>query len=301
MLAISFGWLVHQEAFASVEQIRNFYGVVKVVRTFDHGQAKLSMTQAGAEQGEQFEAIERRSEVTCGMEPGRGLGLALTHHAKRRADGPTAPLRIGIIGLGAGMAAGLGRPGDSIAYYEVNPAVYDLARRRFTFLRDSKAAITVSIGDGRLALERELQALGPRQFDVLVLDAFRGTSPPLHLMTREAFSTYLAHLAEDGTLAVNIEFDTFNVAPLYRASRRPWVSSSAGFRPRARTTTAITQLTGPCLRRTPGSFDRLLSSAPFHAGRTAIAPNSCGPMPTATCSASLSGAGTKIVRWWVPS
>jgi len=216
MLAISFGWLVHQEAFASVEQIRNFYGVVKVVRTFDQGQAKLSMIQSGAEQGEQFEAIERRSEVTCGMDPGRGLALALAHHAKRRADGPTAPLRIGIVGLGVGMASGLGRPGDSIAYYEVNPAVHDLARRRFTFLRDSKAAITVSIGDGRLTLERELQALGSRQFDVLVLDAFRGTSPPLHLMTKEAFSTYLAHLAEDGILAVNMAFDTFNVAPLYR-------------------------------------------------------------------------------------
>lgn len=218
LLAIGLVALVRQEMSASVEQIRNFYGVVKVVRSFEYGhdQPKLLLLQGGAEQGSQFESLERRTETTCGMDPGRGLGLALAHHAKRRADGPGTPLRLGIIGLGAGMAAGLGRPGDSISYYELNPAVHDLATRRFTLLRDSKAQIDVSIGDGRLALERELQTRGSRQFDVLVLDAFRGAAPPLHLMTREAFSTYFAHLADNGILAVNMQLDTFDVAPLTR-------------------------------------------------------------------------------------
>lgn len=210
--------LARQETSASVEQVRNFYGVVKVVRSIeaDPGQAKLAMLQGGAEQGAQFQSLERRLEPLCGMDAERGLGLALAHHAKRRAGGPGTPLRIGIVGLGAGMAASLGRPGDSISYYEVNPAVRDLATRHFTFLSDSKAAVDVSIGDGRLVLERQLQANANQQFDVLVLDAFRGAAPPLHLMTKEAFSTYFGHLAENGILAVNMQLDTFDVAPLSR-------------------------------------------------------------------------------------
>ncbi len=223
--------LVYQELSASVEQVRNFYGVVKVVRSFEAGpdQPRLAMLQGGAEQGEQFQSVERRNEPVCGMDAGRGLGLALAHHAKRRAEGPSAPLRIGIVGLGAGMAAALGRPGDSISYYEVNPAVHYLAARHFTFLDDSKAAIDVSIGDGRLLLERQLQANASQKFDVLVLDAFRGSSPPLHLMTREAFSTYFGHLAENGILAVNMEFDTFDVAPLTRGLAKEFGVAVAWF------------------------------------------------------------------------
>jgi hypothetical protein len=127
------------------------------------------------------------------------------------------------------MAAGLGRLGDSISYYEVNPAVHHLASRHFTFLNDSKATIDVSIGDGRLLLERRLQAHGNQKFDVLVLDAFRGSSPPLHLMTKEAFATYFGNLADNGILAVNMEFDTFDVGPLSRGLARAFGASVRWF------------------------------------------------------------------------
>ena len=72
------------------------------------------------------------------------------------------------------------------------------------------------LGDGRLVLERQLKANDRQKFDVLVLDAFRGASPPMHLMTKEAFAIYFGHLAENGILAVNFELDTFEVAPLHR-------------------------------------------------------------------------------------
>ena len=38
----------------------------------------------------------------------------------------------------------------------------------------------------------------------------------MHLMTKEAFDIYLAHLATDGILAVNFEFEMFEMAPLHR-------------------------------------------------------------------------------------
>jgi len=94
--------------------------------------------------------------------------------------------------------------------------VLDLVDRHFTFVKDGKAKTDVLLGDGRLVLERQLQAGDVQGFDILVLNAFRGASPPLHLMTKEAFDIYLAHLAADGILAVNFEFEMFEMAPLHR-------------------------------------------------------------------------------------
>ncbi len=176
--------------------------------------------QAGVDQGGQFQSAERKMQPVCGFDERSGLGLAVAHHAKRRASGPQAPLRIGIVGLGAGMIAALGREGDTMRYYELNPAVLDLSSRHFTFMRAGKAKIDVLLGDGRLVLDRQLKANDAQRFDVLVLNAFRGAAPPMHLMTKEAFDIYVAHLAEDGILAVNFELDTFEMAPLHRGMAR---------------------------------------------------------------------------------
>ena len=201
-----------------VERIRNFYGVVKIVRADedDPKEFMLSLFQAGIDQGGQYQTPERRMQAICGFDWDSGLGMALAYHAKRRAGGPHTPLRIGVIGMGAGMIATLGREGDILRYYELNPAVLALTSRHFTFIKESKAKVDVLLGDARLVLERQLKANAPQNFDVLVLDAFRGASPPMHLMTKQAFQIYFGHLAENGILAVNFELDTFEVAPLHR-------------------------------------------------------------------------------------
>ncbi|MEJ1938525.1 hypothetical protein WDZ92_50670, partial [Nostoc sp. NIES-2111] len=122
-----------------VERIRNFYGVVKVVKEAedDPDEASLVMRQAGIDQGSQFLAPARRSEPACAFTAGSGVGHAIFRNAKRRAD-PNAPIRIGIVGLGAGMIAAHGREGDLIRYYELNPAVKALVDRHFSFVRDTK-------------------------------------------------------------------------------------------------------------------------------------------------------------------
>lgn len=201
-----------------VERVRNFYGVVKVLREEDEDEPEensLVMQQAGIDQGSQFTAPARRAEPACAFTKESGVGQAIFRNARRRAD-PAAPVRIGIVGLGAGMIAAHGRPGDVIRYYELNPAVADLASRHFSFLRDAPSTSEVVLGDGRLALEREAQGGASQRYDVIVMNAFRGASPPMHLMTKEAFDVYLAHLAPDGVLAINFELDTFEIAPLHR-------------------------------------------------------------------------------------
>lgn len=204
-----------------VERIRNFYGVLRVVRKdeFDPTRYSLAMQQAGVDQGLQFQHADRKLEPYCGFNFDSALGLALNHHAIRRAD-PRAALRIGVVGLGAGMVAGLGREGDVMRYYELNPAVLDVVNRRFTFLKESRAKTDVLLGDGRLVLERQLASGDRQNFDVLIMNAFRGASPPMHLMTREAFEIYSAHLATNGVLAINFELDTFEMAPLHRGMAR---------------------------------------------------------------------------------
>jgi hypothetical protein len=215
-----------------VERIRNFYGVVKIVRSYEDNELRLSLFQAGIDQGGQYQKHERKMDAICGFDWGSGLGMALAYHAKRRASGPQTPLRIGVIGMGAGMVATLGRDGDTLRYYELNPAVLELTSRHFTFIKDSKAKVDVLLGDARLVLERQLKAGDRQNFDVLVLDAFRGASPPMHLMTREAFSIYFGHLAENGILAVNFELDTFEVAPLHRGLARRFDTNVGWFETR---------------------------------------------------------------------
>jgi len=207
---------------------------VKIVRESGDGPKddSLVLQQAGVDQGAQFLSAQRRAELMCGFDEKSALGLAISHAAKRRGDAPQASLRIGIVGLGAGMVAALGRQGDSIRYYELNPAVFNLASRRFTFLRDSKATTDVLLGDGRLVLERQLKASEAQKFDVLVLNAFRGASPPMHLMTREAFAIYHAHLAPDGILAVNFEFEIFEMGPLHRGMAKEFGTQVRWFAPR---------------------------------------------------------------------
>ena len=209
---------LHESRSTVVERIRNFYGVVKVLKEEedDPDEYSLVMQQAGVDQGSQFQSAARRLEPACAFGVESGVGRALAGHRKRREGGPQAPLRIGIIGLGVGMIAGHGVPGDNIRYYELNPAVTELARRHFTFLSSSKAATDVVHGDGRILLEREALAGKKGDFDILIIDAFRGASPPMHLMTREAFAVYLEHLAPDGILGINFELDTFEMSPLHR-------------------------------------------------------------------------------------
>jgi hypothetical protein len=52
---------------------------------------------------------------------------------------------------------------------------------------------------------------------VLVLDAFNGHAPPVHLLTNEAFEIYLQHVKPDGVICVNITSHFVNLVPVINA------------------------------------------------------------------------------------
>ena len=117
------------------------------------------------------------------------------------------PLVIGLAGLGTGSLACYARPGDEVRVYEIDPAVVRLARTHFAALRECAPEAKVAVGDARLLLERERTAL----------DTFSSDSIPVHLLTLEAFRSYLRVLAPQGLLAVHISNRYLDLEPVLAA------------------------------------------------------------------------------------
>jgi len=189
---------------------RNFYGVLNVRDSGEGPDAMRMLSHGTIVHGKQFLDPDRRGLPTSyyGLRSGVGLALLDAHEH--------APLRVGVVGLGAGTLAAYGRTGDVFRFYDINSGVAELARSEFTFLKDSLAQVEVVLGDARLSLERE-----PAQnFDVLALDAFSSDAIPVHLLTVEAFRTYLRHLKPDGILAVHISNRYLDLVPVVQQAAR---------------------------------------------------------------------------------
>jgi hypothetical protein len=199
-----------------LEKSRSFYGTLQVELEERAPQApdRLWLANGATFHGFQFRDPLLRASPTAYFTRGSGGGFALSEHPRRRAG---LPLKVGVLGLGVGTLAAYGQPGDTFRFYEINPDVVRIANdpRYFTYLSDCKAKVEMVIDDARLALERELAAGTPQGFDVLVLDVFNSDSVPAHLLTRQAFEVYLAHLRDrDSLLAVHISNTSLDLAPL---------------------------------------------------------------------------------------
>jgi SAM-dependent methyltransferase len=186
----------------SLATIRNFYGVLHVEGGADA--PGTSLVHGRVIHGFQHRDPRLRHYPTTYYAPESGVGLTL------RCLAPERRLRVGAVGLGSGTVAVYARPGDYYRFYEINPAVVEIAREHFTFLQDCQGTVEVVLGDARLSLERE----PPQQFDVLVLDAFSGDAIPTHLLTREAFQVYARHLRPTGVIAVHISNRHLNLEPV---------------------------------------------------------------------------------------
>lgn len=187
---------------------RNFYGVLRVIDDGSTGQRILA--HGRVKHGMQFLDPDKRSTATLVFGDQSAIGLAMRHHPRRVAREGDNGLRAGVIGLGVGTIAAHGMPGDSIRFYEINPAVEELCRDYFTFLDDSPAEASIAIGDGRLLLANEPQ----QEFDILAVDAFSGDAIPTHLLTAECGQVYLRHLRPGGLLLFHISNDFVDLVPV---------------------------------------------------------------------------------------
>jgi hypothetical protein len=191
---------------------RNFYGVLRVWENNTDQPAVLTyeLTHGKTAHGFQFESASLRDLPTTYYTEKSGVGLAIANDPARPAN-----IRVGALGLGVGVLASYGKPGDVFRFYEINPDVIRIAEGEggyFSFLADSQAEVQIVPGDARLSLEHELASDGPENFDLLVLDTFNGDAMPLHLLTREAFEIYLKHLKPNGIMAINVSNRYFNLS-----------------------------------------------------------------------------------------
>ena len=106
------------------------------------------------------------------------------------------PKSVLIWGLGAGVyARAMAEAGSQVTVIEIDPMSEKVAREHFGL----PASVKVVIGDARTETLRLTE-----KYDVIVLDAFSGDSPPFHLLTREAFADLKERLAANGLVVANI-------------------------------------------------------------------------------------------------
>ncbi len=205
-------WGVTEFYANAITASRNFYGVLRIQQYGNSDETRRwSLVHGTIMHGTQYLDPMLRLKPTTYYTETSGIGRLLqTLHPRRD------PIRVGVIGLGAGTLAVYGSKGDVYRFYDINPAVLDLAQHRFTFLRDSDATIELALGDARLSLERE----PPQRFDVLVVDAFSSDAIPVHLITSEAVAIYRRHLAPGGVLAFHVTNRFLDLVPVVDALAR---------------------------------------------------------------------------------
>ena len=179
----------------SQHALRNFYGVLNVTTGKDLQREGLmrKLVHGRIVHGSQYLDGGRRDLPTTYYTDNSGVGQAIESMR-------SSPIRVGVVGLGAGTLATYGKEGDVYRFYEINPDVVRFADEYFSFLSDSKATTQIVLGDARLVLERE----EPQKFDLFVLDAFSGDAIPVHLLTQEAMQIYRSHLKPDGKIAIHV-------------------------------------------------------------------------------------------------
>ena len=198
---------IYPDAAIRAETIRSFYGVHKIFDTQD-GQYRVLMHGTTIHGAQQLTAADG-TPLTGRPEPisyyHQGSPMAQAVRAARALKAvrePGAPLRVGVIGLGAGSLACLSEPGEAWRFFEIDPAVVGFARDtpRFTFVRDCAPQAEMVIGDARLTMAREPEG----RFDIIIVDAYSSDAIPIHLSTREAMALYKSRLADTGLVVMHV-------------------------------------------------------------------------------------------------
>ncbi|MGD1093754.1 MAG: fused MFS/spermidine synthase [Bryobacteraceae bacterium] len=190
---------------------RNFYGVLHV-HDDPAGDAfrERNLTHGTINHGSQLLDEKMRYTPTSYYGLTSGVGRAITAIQAR------GPVRLGIIGLGAGVLSNYGRAGDVVRIYDINPLVERIAQTEFSFYPHSQADKHIYLGDARLELERQES----QQLDLLAVDAFSSDAIPIHLLTREALALYFRHLKPNGILALHVSNRYLDLVPVCAAGAK---------------------------------------------------------------------------------
>jgi hypothetical protein len=184
---------------------RTFFGVSRV--TLNMRYKAVVLNHGTTTHGMQSFEKHRELEPLTYYHPSGPLGDVF-----RMQDGQRQFERIGVVGLGAGSIACYGTQGQRMTFYEIDPAVEQIATdtNYFTFLAKSPAFCNVVLGDARLSLTH----VPDWSFDLIILDAFSSDAVPIHLITREAVALYLQKIKPTGVLAIHVSNRHLHLTPV---------------------------------------------------------------------------------------
>ena len=125
-----------------------------------------------------------------------GGSIHVSVEALREALGRN--LNVAVVGLGAGAMACYEQAGDSWIYFEIDPAVVELAKntKYFSYIDRCAPNADIRVGDAR----QKLNDVPENSLDMIVIDAFSSNSIPAHLVTREALALYRSRMTENGVV-----------------------------------------------------------------------------------------------------
>ena len=138
-----------------------------------------------------------------------GVGIALTSADSLFGAHP----RIGVVGLGSGTLACYAFPNQSWTFFEIDPAMIEVARHRFTFLSRCAPQARIILGDARLSL-RDPARVPANSIDILALDAFSSDAVPMHLLTHEALRDYGRAVQPNGIVLFHISNRFLDLRPV---------------------------------------------------------------------------------------
>ena len=184
---------------------RSFFGVHRVTTEGDfrlllHGTTLHGAQRVRTVEGSTLDA-DKPPPATTYFHPDSGfvVGLGLMRASFRDRERSPA---VGIVGLGTGAMACHASPGERWRFFEIDPAVVDIAKnpRLFNYLSNCMNDANIVMGDARITLSQTEEG----SFDYLLIDAFNSDAIPVHLLTVEALQLYLAKLSDYGVLALHI-------------------------------------------------------------------------------------------------
>ncbi len=114
------------------------------------------------------------------------------------------PQRILVVGLGAGVLSRWSAhyfPEAKVDSIELDPAVVEVAKKFFGLEEGERQRVFVRDARVQIKVFRDQGA----QYDVIMLDAFRGGYIPPHLITKEFFGICRDILSPQGALVVNLK------------------------------------------------------------------------------------------------
>ncbi|MEA2882472.1 MAG: hypothetical protein QOH32_1728 [Bradyrhizobium sp.] len=185
-----------------VETVRSFFGVHKIVVTAG-GRYHVLMHGTTIHGAEKFRnndgtPVTGRPEPISYYHEDGGIGQAIAAIRARKG----APLRVAVIGLGAGTLACASEPAEDWKFFEIDQTMVDTARdpKYFTFIRDCEPDLKPVIGDARLTFAKEPDGV----YDLIIVDAYSSDAIPIHLATEQAMAIYKQKLAPQGAVVMHV-------------------------------------------------------------------------------------------------